>query len=116
MPLPSYDETHAPLLTDAQKRLAERIGDLLRTHKRGEDNAAKSAAIEKAYNLGGSTVRAMIHYLRTECRLPICSSGRGYFWAATQEELDRCKAHLRARRNSIDRTLHEMDGISLELL
>ena len=35
MPLPSYDDTHAPLLTDAQKRLAERIGDILRTHKRG---------------------------------------------------------------------------------
>jgi len=46
MPLPNFDETYAPLLTDAQKRLAERIGDMLRTHKRGESNAAKSAAIE----------------------------------------------------------------------
>lgn len=112
MPLPSYDETHAPLLTDAQKRLAERIGDMLRTHKRGESNAAKSAAIEKAYGLPGQTVRAMIRYLR-ENGNPICSSGRGYFWAATQDELDRCKAHLRARRNSIDRTLQEMEGVGV---
>lgn len=111
MPLPSFDIEHAPILNDYQKQVAERIGNIIRTHKRGESNAVKSEAIEKAMNVKGSTLRAMIRYLRTEKKLPICSSGKGYFWATSQSDIDKCRAHLRARRDSIDNTLREMEGV-----
>ena len=112
MSLPTFKEEHAPELTEVQKMIADRIGNIIRTHKRGQSNAAKSEAIEKAMNISGATLRAMIRYLRRERGCRIASSGKGYFWAETEDEWQKCIAHLKARRNSLDETLKEMEGLA----
>lgn len=112
MSLQGYKPEHAPELTEAEKQLAEKIGRVIRAHCFGEKNAQKYQAFGRVYGVKDSTFRAMIRYLRRN-KNEICSSGNGYYWAATSEELDKCISHLRSRRNSLDETLAEMEGIRL---
>lgn len=110
MSLPGFEERHAPELTEDEKRLAEKIGVVMRAHCFGEKNAQKSEAFGRVYGVKDATFRAMIRYLRRK-KHPVCSSGKGYYWASTQQELDACMNHLRSRRNSLDDTLREMEGV-----
>lgn len=55
-------------------------------------------------------VRACISHIRSEGRLPVCSNAKGYWVAATSEELDECIASLRHR---ISAQLSAIDGLEI---
>ena len=111
MSLPTFEQEHAPELTDAQKAFALKLGQIIYLHCRGERTARKSEVFEKTYKISGSTFRAMVRHLRRN-DAKIVSSGRGYFWAETEDEWQKCKAHIRARRDSLTETLNEMEGLT----
>lgn len=112
MSLPNFREEHAPELTEEQKKGAIKIGEIIYLHCKGERNARKSKVFEDTYNIDSPTFRAVIRYLRRERGAKIASSGKGYFWAETEDEWQKCIAHIRARRNSLDETLKEMEGLA----
>lgn len=112
MSLPTFEHEHAPELTDKQKAFAVKLGEIIYLHCRGERNAKKSKAFESTYRVSDSTFRAMVRYLRRERGAKIASSGKGYFWAESEDEWVKCIAHLRSRRNSLDETLREMEGLA----
>lgn len=78
----------------------------------GEENAVTSKMIEEEFFISSPRLRAIIHYLR-EIGVPICSSGRGYYYANTRGELAACVSHLRARRDSLTTVINSMEAILL---
>ncbi len=112
MSLATFEQEHAPELTDAQKTFAVKLGDIIYLHCKGESNARKSKVFESTYKIDSPTFRAVIRYLRRERGAKIASSGKGYFWAETEDEWQKCKAHIRARRDSLTETLNEMEGLT----
>ena len=68
----------------------ERVWEALR-YRRGEHNSERRHTLCVHTGLSDRRVRAAIHALITERRLPVCSSpnGQGYYVASTPDELDR---------------------------
>lgn len=78
--------------TDMEKALCRH----LKTYHRGQRNAASSRELEAAFSVKGAELRRVINGLR--CRgFPICSDGLGYYYAATQAEVNATVAHLNGR-------------------
>jgi hypothetical protein len=64
--------------------------------KRGKDNPAKSADIEKALDLSGPAVRSLVRYSRLK-KYKIASNEHGYYMAKNAFEIKDTIKHLRER-------------------
>ena len=62
----------------------------------GEQYAAVSRELEKAFNIKGAELRALVNTLRRE-GVPICSNANGYFYAETDAELLQTISHMSSR-------------------
>ena len=66
----------------------------------GKGKAVPSQALEQALNLSGNSLRKQVNRLRRE-GVPIASCSRGYFYAETEEELQRTIRQLQSRIKKI---------------
>ena len=80
--------------------IPETIGDYLERYHKGGANAVTSRELEITFSVKGIQIRDMVNALRRE-GVPIASSGRGYFYAATQQEVRDTIAHMTNRITSI---------------
>ena len=55
-------------------------------------------------------IRKIINYLRHKGH-PICSSDKGYWWAANKKELQECAAALKDRIDAQQSTLNQLTSI-----
>lgn len=78
----------------------ERLAELLERYHSGESNAATSRELECVFSIKGIEVRQMVNRLRRK-GIPIASSGSGYFYAATEQEVRATIAHLTRRISGI---------------
>ena len=62
--------------------------------------AASSKILEAAFNIKGSEVRRIINSLRCT-GFPVCSDSEGYYYAASQEEINATIAQLNGRITKI---------------
>ena len=68
---------------DKQKEILE----YLQQHHTGGDKAVCSKELERLFSLNGRSIRRIISSLRKDGN-PVCSSGRGYYFARTQDEIN----------------------------
>ena len=78
----------------------EPISEYLKQYHLGEQNAVTSRELEYAVNLQGKELRTLINTLRRS-GIPIASSGSGYFYAATEQEVRATVAHMTHRIGGI---------------
>jgi len=74
------------------------------------DSPVKSAALERAFRCKGGSIRDAIEELRRGGK-PIGSDQRGYYYAATKEELEPTLAHLERRAMSMLATIKQLRAI-----
>lgn len=74
---------------------------LEQAHK-GEKEVVSSRQLENFFHLKGSELRRLVNILRCEGK-PICSNAMGYFYAATQQELQETISQLTSRIQMISR-------------
>ena len=66
----------------------------------GKNNAVKSKEIEALFGLKGTEVRSIVNELR--CKgIPVCSCGKGYYYATSDDELRQTIAQLNGRIEKI---------------
>ena len=78
----------------------ETIADHLKRYHLGERNAATSRELETAFGIRGKELRDLVNTLRRS-GVPIASSGAGYFYAATEQEVRATIAHMTHRIGGI---------------
>ena len=78
----------------------ERLAEFLEQYHSGESNAATSRELECVFSIKGIEVRQMVNRLRRK-GVPIASSGSGYFYATTEQEVRATIAHLTRRISGI---------------
>lgn len=76
------------------------IAEHLKTYHCGEQSVVTSRELESAFRIRGPDLRRIINRLRGD-GIPICSSDSGYYYAATEEELQRTIRQLRSRIRKI---------------
>lgn len=76
------------------------IAEYLKTYHKGARNVISSRELEAAFHIRGPDLRRLINSLRAES-IPICSSDSGYYYADTEEELQRTIRQLRSRIKKI---------------
>lgn len=74
--------------------------EYLERYHMGESQAASSKKLEAAFRVKGSDLRKIINNLRSQSQ-PICSNAFGYFYAATQEEINATVSQLNSRISHI---------------
>lgn len=100
---------HNPPLSAVLQFKAEALGRRLRKFHVGKAAAIISKRIEASLGVTGVEVRAMVSHLRAN-GLPICSSGQGYWYAATAEEIDLTIAHLDHRRTALEYLIRDLES------
>ena len=83
----------------------ETIADYLKRYHPGERNAVTSRELETAFGVRGIELRNLINALRRE-GVPIGSSGSGYFYASTEQEVRATIAHMTHRISGIAAAIH----------
>ena len=78
----------------------ETIAEHLKRYHLGERNAATSRELETAFGIRGKELRDLVNTLRRN-GVPIASSGAGYFYAATEQEVRATIAHMTHRISGI---------------
>ena len=78
----------------------ETIAEHLRQSHFGAQNAVTSRELELAFDIRGKELRDVINTLRRS-GIPIASSGSGYFYAATAQEVHATIAHMTHRISGI---------------
>ena len=78
----------------------DRLAEFLERYHSGESNAATSRELECVFSIRGIEVRQMVNRLRRKS-IPIASSGNGYYYAATEQEVRATIAHLTRRISGI---------------
>ena len=78
----------------------ETIAEHLKRYHLGEQNAVTSRELERTFERHGKELRDLINTLRRS-GVPIASSGSGYFYAATEQEVRITVAHMTHRISSI---------------
>jgi len=78
----------------------ETIAEHLKRYHLGEQNAVTSRELEIAFDIRGKELRDVINTLRRS-GVPIASSGSGYFYAATEQEVRATIAHMTHRISGI---------------
>lgn len=76
------------------------VCNYLKTNHTGRKYAASSKVLEKAFQIKGSEVRKIVNTLRC-AGYPVCSDTVGYYYAATQEEINTTIAQLNGRITKI---------------
>lgn len=76
------------------------LADYLYHYHSGERNIISSRELEATFRIRGSELRRMINHLRVD-GIPICSTDKGYFYAETEEELQRTIRQLQSRIKKI---------------
>jgi len=89
----------------------ETIAEYLRRYHLGEQNAVTSRELESAFGVQGIELRNLINTLRRS-GVPIASSGSGYFYAATEQEVRATIAHMTHRISGIAAAIH---GLTMAL-
>jgi hypothetical protein len=90
----------------------------LREHK-GEENVVSSSEIKDFLNSNGyssikNNVGQIVDRIMYERHAPICfSNGKGYYWAAKREELEKTIADLEGRRNALQEHIDHLKGFML---
>src|SRR5699024_7574084 len=74
----------------------ERLAKHLERYHLGANSAATSRELELTFGIKGIEVRHLVNRLRRD-GVPIASSGSGYFYAATEQEVRATIAHLTRR-------------------
>ena len=82
--------------------------EILKKYHMGEANAVHSWRLEQFFNVDRSTLQRNINKLRAQ-HVPICSSNSGYFFAQTQDEIDRT---LRRMNTSMKTMFQARDGLA----
>ena len=83
----------------------------LKEYHTGERNIVSSRELEVAFQIRGSELRTVINAERGK-GFPICSTDKGYFYAETEEELQRTIRQLRSR---IKKIAHAERGLTKAL-
>ena len=83
----------------------ERLAEHLKRYHLGAQGAATSRELECAFSMKGIEVRQLVNSLRRE-GVPIASSGSGYYYAATEQEVRATIAHLTRRIGGIAAAIH----------
>lgn len=78
------------------------ICEFLKALHRGENDAIHSRELEEWFNISGRELRYAINRLRSD-GYPICSSDAGYFYANTQDEIERTIRRLNANVSAMSR-------------
>lgn len=78
----------------------DRLAEYLERYHLGALNTATSRELECAFGIKGIEVRHLVNSLRRE-GIPIASSGSGYFYAATEQEVRATIAHMTHRISGI---------------
>lgn len=76
------------------------IAEHLKDYHSGEQRVVSSRELESTFQIRGPDLRRIINRLRGE-GIPICSSDSGYYYASTEEELQRTIRQLRSRIKKI---------------
>ena len=76
------------------------ITEHLKEYHTGERNIVSSRELEIAFQIRGPELRTVINAERGK-GFPICSTDKGYFYAETEEELQRTIRQLRSRIRKI---------------
>ena len=76
------------------------ITEHLKEYHTGERNIVSSRELETAFQIRGPELRTVINTERGK-GFPICSTDKGYFYAETEEELQRTIRQLRSRIKKI---------------
>ena len=93
----------------------ERLAEFLEQYHSGESNAATSRELECIFSIKGIEVRQMVNRLRRK-GIPIASSGSGYFYAATEQEVRATIAHLIAAAIAgLNQSLEQFDTAQTRL-
>ncbi len=100
----------------------ERLAEYLERYHLGASNAATSRELELTFGIKGIQVRHMVNALRRE-GVPIASSGDGYYFAATDQEValhhrpsdQDGSAESRPPSGDWNRTLEEFDTAQTRL-
>ena len=71
------------------------IAEYLKTYHKGAQSVISSRELEAAFHIRGPDLRRLINSLRGD-GIPICSSDSGYYYAGTEEELQRTIRQLRS--------------------
>ena len=87
------------------------IAKHLKEYHRGELRVVPSRELEAAFQIHGPDLRRTINCLRGD-GIPICSSDSGYYYADTEEELQRTIRQLRSR---IKKIAHAERGLTKAL-
>ena len=69
------------------------IAEYLKTYHKGAQSVISSRELEAAFHIRGPDLRRLINSLRGD-GIPICSSDSGYYYAGTEEELQRDHAGI----------------------
>ncbi|MBR6331746.1 MAG: hypothetical protein IKR78_01245 [Dehalococcoidales bacterium] len=65
----------------------------LKNNHTGQQKAVFSEELERLFSMNGRTIRRLISSLRQDGH-PICSSSKGYYYAKTQEEINKTVSRL----------------------
>tara|TARA_Y100000593_G_C4152848_1_gene257956 strand:- start:326 stop:661 length:336 start_codon:yes stop_codon:yes gene_type:complete len=76
--------------------------------ERTKDKPVKSNELQVRFNIPGSTVRQIVHYLRTIEHIPIGSGADGYFLARSVGEVEHTVKTLKSRAREM---IKAADGI-----
>ena len=87
------------------------ITEHLNKYHTGERNIVSSRELEVAFQIRGPELRTVINAERGK-GFPICSTDKGYFYAETEEELQRTIRQLRSR---IKKIAHAERGLTKAL-
>lgn len=83
-----------------QVNIESSVCRFLRDNHTGRKNAASSRTLEAVFHVKGSEVRKIINSLRCTGH-PVCSDSTGYYYAATQDEVNATIAQLNSRITKI---------------
>ena len=87
------------------------IAEHLKAYHRGEQGVVSSRVLEATFHIRGPDLRRAINRLRG-AGIPICSSDQVYYYAETEEELERTIRQLRSR---IKKIAHAERGLTRAL-
>ena len=71
----------------------DEINEYLKKNHTGSEKAVFSEELERLFSMNGRSVRRLISSLRQD-GYPICSSCKGYYYAKTQEEINKTVSRL----------------------
>ncbi len=68
--------------------MEDRLLQYLKLYHTGKENAVYSKELEQRFSMGGRSIRRVINQLRQDGN-PICSNCRGYYFARSQEDVNK---------------------------